>query len=101
MTTTTNSNSKVLIWTLGAISSIASYVAIQQNGRIADLKQVIVQNDIKYNSERIDKLKVQREKDSLQALILERTDKSVTFEQLRKLIDIRNNKSTITIRPKK
>lgn len=92
---------KVVMYILGGISSILGYIAVEQRNRVLDLKEVVTQHETKYKLEREDKLKVQREKDSLQGLILSRTDKSVSFEQLEKLINIRNNKSTITITPKK
>ena len=101
MATTTTGNNKVLIWALGALSTLCSYIAVIQRNRIEDMKETMTQNNIKYNSERIDKLKIQREKDSLQALILSRTDNSVTFSQLKQLMEIKSNKSTITITPKK
>ena len=90
---------KVVMYILAGISSILGYIAVEQRNRVEDMKEVMVQSENKYKLEREDKLKVQREKDSLQGLMLERTDRS--FEDLKKLMDIKNSKSTITIRPKK
>lgn len=98
----TNGN-KVLLWALTALSSIASYVSFMFKSQLDDIKSSR-QNERSYYQTQIenrDKMIVieRKEKDSLQGLLLSRTDAS--FDEIRKLLDIKDKKSTIIIKPKK
>jgi len=102
MATTTGGN-KILMWCLGALSSISSYVAYIQNKRVEDVEKSKQTNEVYYKAALLDKDRIivieRRQKDSLQGLLLTRTDKS--FEELKNLMEIKSKSSTITIKPKR
>lgn len=94
---------KIILWLLASISSIASYVAVVQNNRVVDLKEAKAKSE-EYYQKQIDQKDIlltreREKKDSLQGIIVLRSDKS--FEELKNILDIKNNNSTITIKPKK
>lgn len=93
---------KSLVWVLGAISSLCSYIVFQQKDRIDSLEKTRLADKQYYQKiiEQRDNLIIteRRQKDSLQGLLLIRTDRS--FEELKNLMNIRTKTSTITIKPK-
>jgi len=95
---------KVALWFLTALTSLAGYVAFQQKQQIKTLEETISRNDRNYKEELVyykdDAKNSRREKDSIQALILSRTDNG--YLELKKLLRVNDsNNSTITITPKK
>jgi hypothetical protein len=98
-TNTNDSYKKVALWMMGCISSIASYVAVINKSRLEDVKKDIdyLKTQINIRDNMI--VKERKEKDSLQAVIVNRTDAS--YKEIKDLLDIKNKNSTITITPKK
>lgn len=94
-----NSYKKLALWLMGCISSIASYVAVINKSRLEDVKRDIdyLKNQISVRDAMI--VKERKEKDSLQAVIVNRTDAS--YKEIKDLLDIKNKSSTITITPKR
>jgi len=94
---------KVIMYVLGGISTIISYVAILQREQVKSLEKANQENKVYYQElvegKERQLTKVTREKDSLQGVILTRTDKS--FEELKNLMEIKSKSSTITIKPKR
>lgn len=94
---------KVIMYVLGGISTIISYVAILQREQVKSLEKANQENKVYYQElvegKERQLTKVIREKDSLQGVILTRTDKS--FEELKNLMEIKSKSSTITIKPKR
>lgn len=92
---------KFLIWTLGALGTLASYIAIQTNNRLQESKEIRDADRIYYQRQidiRDDVIARQRkEKDSLQGLIISRADNQ--YHELKTMLDI-SGKNIITIKPK-
>ena len=94
---------KVIMYILGGISTVISYVAILQREQVKSLEKS-KESDRQYYQALVDNsnkqiLKINREKDSLQGVILTRTDES--FKELKNLMEIKSKSSTITIKPKR
>ena len=94
---------KVIMYILGGISTVISYVAILQREQVKSLEKS-KESDKQYYQALVDNsnkqiLKITREKDSLQGVILTRTDES--FKELKNLMEIKSKSSTITIKPKR
>jgi len=94
---------KVVMYVLGGVTTIISYVAILQREQVKTLEKINYDNKIYYQgvADNKDKqiAKIEREKDSLQGVILTRTDES--FRELKSLMEIKSKNSTITIKPKR
>ena len=91
------------MYILGGISTVISYVAILQREQVKSLERS-KESDKQYYQALVDNsskqiLKLTKEKDSLQGVILTRTDES--FKELKNLMEIRSKSSTITIKPKR
>ena len=94
---------KIIMYILGGISTVISYVAILQREQVKSLERS-KESDRHYYQALVDNsskqiLKLTKEKDSLQGVILTRTDES--FKELKNLMEIRSKSSTITIKPKR
>jgi len=93
---------RIIMWVLGAISSLATYVAIVQNQRASDWKELNAQKDdvisVMTKDARTEKVRSEKEKDSLHGIIINRTDNN--FKELKELMNIKSNPTTITIKPK-
>lgn len=96
---TTTSGNKVLNWALGALLSIASYVAVLQNSRVQDIEKVRLEEKEQHRiTEKL--LIIERSKvDSLQGLRI--NDNFNNYEKLKEILNIKTSKSTIIIKPKK
>ena len=91
------------MYILGGISTVISYVAILQREQVKSLERS-KESDKHYYQELVDNsskqiLKLTKEKDSLQGVILTRTDES--FKELKNIMEIKSKSSTITIKPKR
>lgn len=91
------------MYILGGISTVISYVAILQREQVKSLEKS-KESDKQYYQALVDNsskqiLKLTKEKDSLQGVILTRTDES--FKELKNLMEIKSKSSTITIKPKR
>lgn len=94
---------KLLIWSLGALSSVATVLAGVWKAQITDLKTGR-DTERKYYQDQIDRrdkvIVIERnKKDSLQGVILNRSDQS--YDELKALLNIDSRKNTIIIKPKK
>lgn len=91
------------MYVLGGITTVISYVAILQREQVKSLEKINHDNKVYYQgvADNKDKqiAKIEREKDSLQGVILTRTDES--FRELKSLMEIKSKNSTITIKPKR
>ena len=88
-----------------SMKKIENHYVFKNLGVYKDLEKIRVSESTYYQKTLVEKdnmilLKV-RQKDSLLGVIVARTDRSVTFEQLKKILDIKGGESTIIIRPKK
>lgn len=94
----TNGGNKLLNWALGALASIASYVAWVQKARVEDAKEREIKSEIALlkKDAQIDRLR--KENDSLHSVILIRADKNL--EDLKNILDINGKNATIRIKPK-
>lgn len=94
---------KVIMYVLGGITTVISYVAILQREQVKTLEKINHDNKVYYQGVADNKdrqiAKIEREKDSLQGVILTRTDES--FRELKSLMEIKSKNSTITIKPKR
>lgn len=94
---------KVIVYVLGGISAVMSYIAVSQKHQVNQLETVNESNKAYYRSIVAVKdaalFAETKKSDSLYNVILVRADKS--FDQLREILDIKNRSSTITIRPKR
>ncbi|RZK65444.1 MAG: hypothetical protein EOO95_08435 [Pedobacter sp.] len=95
---------KMLTWALAAVSSLASFFAIQNNNRLQESRE-IRESDKTYYQKQIEIRDITIEKkdrfiDSLNGLMLHRTDREL--DQIRKWISIdTTKKSTVIIKKAK
>ena len=94
---------KVIMYILTGLSAILGYIATLQREHVKSLEKS-KESDRQYYQALVDNsskqiLKITREKDSLQGVILTRTDES--FKELKNLMEIKSKSSTITIKPKR
>lgn len=91
------------MYILGGLTSILGYIAVLQREQVKTLEKVNHDNKVYYQgvADKKDKqiAKIEREKDSLQGVILTRTDES--FKELKNIMEIKSKSSTITIKPKR
>lgn len=94
---------KVLLFILTGVSTILGYISTLQREQVKSLEKS-KESDRQYYRTLVDNsnkqiLKITREKDSLQGVILTRTDES--FKELKNIMEIKSKSSTITIKPKR
>lgn len=101
---TQQNNHKMLTWSLAAVSSLASFFAIQNNNRLQESRE-IRESDKTYYQKQIDIRdntisKKDRVIDSLNGQIVHRSDREL--DQIRKWISIdSSHKSTVIIKKAK
>lgn len=104
---TTNENNGFVKWVIRGVWAgllmLSSYVAVLQNLRVQDIEKVRKEEKDISNQREKDLLKAlakaNAKSDSLQGLRI--IDNSKSFEELKEILDIKSNRSTITIKPKK
>lgn len=99
MATETSLTTRVTIWCLTAVTSIAGFFAIQNNNRLDEMKDLREQDKIRVESRDRTIAQKDRKIDSLNSVLLIRTDNS--YEELKKFLKLEDKNSTITITPKK
>lgn len=94
---------KMILWFMTAVTSLAGYVAYQSKDRIKEQNETIGRMERTISDQnasyKADIGKLTRKVDSLNSVILIRTDNS--YEEFKKLIKVDEKQSTITITPKK